>query len=274
METRLGLPPGMAACLFDLDGVLTKTAKVHAKAWKTMFDAFLKQRAAETGEPFRPFDAVDDYDLYVDGKPRHDGVRSFLEARHLALPEGAPDDPPEAMSVYGLGNRKDQIFLGLIHSQGVEVYDGSVRYLHAARSAGLKVAVVTSSKNCTEVLRAAKLDGLFDAQVDGNVAEAKRLKGKPDPGTYLAAADMISVKATAAAVFEDAIACVVDGRAGGLGIVLAIVYGIDRDSHAEALKQHATDIVVKDPADLIKTNSCTTTASRSSPGPSARPAST
>ena len=250
METGLGLPPGIAACLFDLDGVLTKTAKVHAKAWKTMFDAFLKQRAAETGEPFQPFDDVDDYDLYVDGKPRHDGVRSFLEARHIALPEGAPDDPPEATSVYGLGNRKDQIFLGLIHSQGVEVYDGSVRYLHAARSAGLKVAVVTSSKNCTEVLRAAKLDGLFDAQVDGNVAEAKRLKGKPDPGTYLAAADMLSVKAKAAAVFEDALAGVEAGRAGGFGIVI----GVDRVGQAEALKQHGADIVVKDLADLMKTN--------------------
>ena len=250
METGLGLPIGISACLFDLDGVLTKTAKVHAKAWKAMFDAFLKHRAAATGEPFQPFDEVDDYDLYVDGKPRHEGVRSFLEARHLALPEGSPDDPPEAETIYGLGSRKDQIFLSLIHTQGVEVYDGSVRYLHAARSAGLKVAVVTSSKNCTEVLRAAKLDGLFDAQVDGNVAEAKRLKGKPNPDTYLEAANMLGVKAKAAAVFEDALAGVEAGRAGGFGIVI----GVDRVGQADALKQRGADIVVKDLADLMKAN--------------------
>jgi beta-phosphoglucomutase family hydrolase len=250
METGLGLPPGISACLFDLDGVLTKTAKVHARAWKTMFDAFLKDHAAKTGEPFLPFDELNDYDLYVDGKPRHEGVRSFLESRHIALPEGRPDDPPEAATIYGLGIRKDQIFLGLIHTQGVEVYDGSVRYLHAARSAGLKVAVVTSSKNCTEVLRAAKLDGLFDAQVDGNVAEAKGLKGKPEPDTYLEAAHMLSVKAKAGAVFEDALAGVEAGRAGGFGIVI----GVDRVGQAEALKHHGADIVVKDLAELMKTN--------------------
>lgn len=246
----LGLPPTISACLFDLDGVLTKTARVHAKAWKAMFDAFLKQRAEEAGEPFQPFDDVGDYDLYVDGKPRHEGVRSFLEARHIAIPEGSPDDPPGAETIYGLGNRKDQIFLGLIHTQGVEVYDGSVRYLHAARAADLKVAVVTSSKNCTEVLRAAKLDGLFNAQVDGNVAEAKGLKGKPDPDTYLEAANMVGVKPQAAAVFEDALAGVEAGRAGNFGIVI----GVDRVGQAEALKQHGADIVVKDLADLMQTN--------------------
>ncbi|TMD88297.1 MAG: beta-phosphoglucomutase family hydrolase [Chloroflexi bacterium] len=248
METRLGVPPAVTACLFDLDGVLTKTAKVHAKAWKTMFDAFLKDHAAKTGEPFQPFDDVNDYDLYVDGKPRHEGVRSFLEARHIPLPEGSPDDPPESETIYGLGNRKDQIFLGLIHTHGVEVYDGSVRYLRAARSAGLKVAVVTSSKNCTEVLRAAKLDGLFDAQVDGNVAEEKGLKGKPDPDTYLEAARMLGAKPRQAAVFEDALAGVEAGRAGGFGIVI----GVDRVGQAEALRQHGADAVVTDLAELMQ----------------------
>ncbi|TMC00939.1 MAG: HAD family hydrolase, partial [Chloroflexi bacterium] len=171
-----------------------------------------------------------------------------LEARHVPLPEGSPDDPPEAETIYGLGNRKDQIFLGLIHTQGVEVYDGSVRYLRAARSAGLKVAVVTSSKNCTEVLRAAKLDGLFDAQVDGNVAEEKGLKGKPDPDTYLAAARMLGAKPQQAAVFEDALAGVEAGRAGGFGIVI----GVDRVGQAEALKQHGADTVVTDLAELMQ----------------------
>ncbi|HYT12790.1 MAG TPA: beta-phosphoglucomutase family hydrolase [Candidatus Nitrosopolaris sp.] len=245
---RLGLAPTIAACLFDLDGVLTQTAKVHARAWKTMLDAFLNARSAKTGEPFVPFDEVNDYDLYVDGKPRHEGVRSLLAARHIPLPEGSPDDPPEAETIYGLGNRKDEIFLGLIHSHGVEVYDGSVRYVRAARSAGLKLAVVSSSKNCTEVLRAAKLDGLFDAQVDGNVAEARGLKGKPDPDTYLEAARMLGVTAKAAAVFEDALAGVEAGRAGGFGIVI----GVDRVGQAEALEQHGADIVVTDLAELIE----------------------
>jgi beta-phosphoglucomutase family hydrolase len=244
---QLGLPPTISACLFDLDGVLTQTSRVHAKAWKQMFDAFLKAHAARTGAPFQPFDEVNDYELYVDGKPRQDGVRSFLAARHIEVPEGAPEDPPEAETVYGLGNRKDHIFLSLIHTEGVAVYKGSVRYVHAARSALLKLAVVSSSKNCTEVLRAAKLDGLFDAQVDGNVAEAKGLQGKPKPDTYLEAARMLSVAPAAAAVFEDALAGVEAGRAGGFGIVI----GVDRAGHAEALREHGATVVVADLADLM-----------------------
>lgn len=246
-EARLGLPTAISACLFDLDGVLTQTAKVHAKAWKEMFDAFLREPATRTGVPFQPFDEVKDYDLYVDGKPRHDGVGSFLAARQIRLPEGSPDDPPEAETVHGLGSRKDQIFLGLIHSQGVAAYEGSVRYVHAVKSARLKAAVVTSSKNCTEVLRAAGLDGLFDAQVDGNVGEEKRLKGKPAPDTYLEAASMLGVTAQAAAVFEDALAGVEAGRAGGFGIVV----GVDREGQAEALRAHGADIVVADLAELL-----------------------
>lgn len=247
-KRRLGLPPTISACLFDLDGVLTQTAKVHAQAWKQMFDAFLQQRAKTTGQQFQPFDEIHDYDLYVDGRPRHDGVNSFLAARHIALPEGKPDDPPGAETIYGLGSRKDQIFLDLIHRHGVAAYNGSVEYLHAARAAELKAAVVTSSKNCTEVLRAARLEGLFDAQVDGNVAEAEGLKGKPAPDTYLEAADLLRTKPQAAAVFEDALAGVEAGRAGKFGIVI----GVDREGQAQALREHGADIVVSDLADLLE----------------------
>jgi beta-phosphoglucomutase family hydrolase len=245
-DSRLGLPPSISACLFDLDGVLTQTAKVHAQAWKQMFDAFLQEHANKTHAQFQPFDEVKDYDLYVDGKPRHDGVRSFLAARHIALPEGSPDDAGDAETVYGLGSRKDQIFLDLIHRHGVAVYEGSVRYLHSIKAAGLKAAVVTSSKNCTEVLRAARLDGLFDTQVDGNTAEAKGLKGKPAPDIYLEAAKILNTPPQAAAVFEDALAGVEAGRAGKFGIVI----GVDREGQADALREHGADIVVADLADL------------------------
>jgi beta-phosphoglucomutase family hydrolase len=247
-RSSLGLPPNIAACLFDLDGVLTQTAKVHGMAWKEMFDAFLKARAERTGEEFRPFDQVTDYDEYVDGKPREDGVRSFLTARHITLPEGSDDDPPEADTVHGLGNRKDVLFLQLIRTHGVEAYEGSVRYLHAARDATLKLAVVSSSKNCSEVLRAARLHDLFDAQVDGNVAHAKGLAGKPAPDTYLEAARMLGVTPAQSAVYEDALAGVEAGHAGGFGLVI----GVDRVGQAAALRQHGADVVVKDLADLMK----------------------
>jgi len=243
-----GLPPTIAACLFDLDGVLTKTAVVHAAAWKAMFDAYLRQRAESTGEAFQPFDEIADYDEYVDGKPREDGVRSFLTSRNMTLPEGAEDDPPEAATIHGLGNRKDQLFLHLIRTDGVEAYEGSVRYLHAARDAQLKLAVVTSSKNCTEVLRAARLEVMFDAQVDGNVALAKRLAGKPAPDTYLEAARMLSSTPSGSAVYEDALAGVAAGRAGRFGLVV----GVDRVGQAAALREHGADVVVEDLADLMK----------------------
>jgi beta-phosphoglucomutase family hydrolase len=243
----LGLPPAIAACLFDLDGVLTRTAVVHAAAWKAMFDAYLKQTADKSGEAFTPFDEVADYDEFVDGKPREEGVRSFLASRHINLPEGAEDDPPVAETVHGLGKRKDELFLHLIRTNGVEAYDGSIRYLHAARDAKLKLAVVTSSKNCSEVLRAARLEGMFDAQVDGNVALAKRLAGKPAPDTYLEAARMLSVPPPQAAVYEDALAGVAAGRAGGFGLVV----GVDRVGQAAALRQHGAGVVVKDLAELM-----------------------
>jgi beta-phosphoglucomutase family hydrolase len=246
-QSPLGLPAAVAACLFDLDGVLTPTALVHAQAWKRMFDAYLQARATRDGKPFQPFDPVQDYDEYVDGKPRADGVRSFLEARHLSLPEGAESDPPEAETIHGLGNRKDHIFLELLHTQGVQPYPGSIKYLTAVRQAGLKTAVVSSSKNCTEVLKAAGVHGMFDAQVDGNVAESRHLAGKPAPDTYLEAARMVGVEASRAAVFEDALAGVAAGRAGGFGLVV----GVDRAGQAQALREHGADVVVKDLGDLL-----------------------
>ncbi|HVS49052.1 MAG TPA: beta-phosphoglucomutase family hydrolase [Candidatus Dormibacteraeota bacterium] len=247
-RSLLGLRPNIEACLFDLDGVLTPTARVHAKAWKEMFDAFLKKRAETTGEAFRPFDEVSDYDEYVDGKPREEGVRSFLAARHITLPEGTENDPAEADTVHGLASRKDLLFLRLIRTQGVEAYEGSVRYLHAARAASLKLAVVTSSKHCSEVLRAARIDGLFDAQVDGNVAHAKGLAGKPAPDTYLEAARMVGAIPAECAVYEDALAGVAAGRAGAFGLVV----GVDRVGQAAALREHGADIVVNDLAELMK----------------------
>jgi beta-phosphoglucomutase family hydrolase len=247
-RSSLGLPPEIEACLFDLDGVLTKTAVVHARAWKEVFDAFLTKRARTSGEAFKPFDEVADYDEYVDGKPREEGVRSFLASRQITLPDGTEGDPPEADTVHGLGNRKDRLFLQLIHEQGVEPYDGSVRYLHAARDAGLRLAVVSSSRHCSEVLRAARLLGLFDAQVDGNVAHAKGLAGKPAPDTYLEAARMLSVTPPQSAVYEDALAGVEAGRAGRFGLVV----GVDRAGQATALRAHGADVVVTDLAELVQ----------------------
>jgi len=243
----LGLPDGVSACLFDLDGVLTQTAKVHAAAWKRMFDAFLRSRAERTGEPFREFDPVGDYNAYVDGKPRYDGVRSFLESRGIDLPAGTPGDPPDAETVAGLGNRKNELLLELIHDQGVEPYDGSVRYVHAARDAGYPRVVVSSSANCREVLRAAGIEDLFDAVIDGVVAAQEGLHGKPAPDTFLAGARAIGIGPAQGAVFEDALAGVQAGRAGAFGCVV----GVDRVGQREALRAHGADIVVEDLAELL-----------------------
>ena len=244
----LGLPDSIRACLFDLDGVLTQTAKVHAAAWKEMFDAYLKERAARTGEAFVPFDPHHDYDKYVDGLPRSDGVLSFLASRGIVLPEGKPDDPPEAETVKGLGNRKNAIVLSMIRERGVEAYEGSVRYVHAVREAGLRCAVVSSSANCHDVLVAAGIDDLFDEVVDGVVAEREHLKGKPAPDTFLFAARALGVSREQAAVFEDALAGVAAGRAGRFGFVV----GVDRVGQAEALREHGADIVVRDLAELLE----------------------
>ncbi|HEV2980491.1 MAG TPA: beta-phosphoglucomutase family hydrolase [Solirubrobacteraceae bacterium] len=243
----LGLPDTTRACLFDLDGVLTQTAKVHAAAWKAMFDAYLKARAARTGEQFRPFDEVHDYNEYVDGRPRYDGVRAFLQSRHIELPAGNLDDPPNAETIHGLGNRKNEIVLEMIREHGVEPYPGSVRYVHAARDAGLGRAVVSSSTNAHDVLRAAGIADQFDHVVDGVVAEREKLEGKPAPDTYLAGARELNVAPAAAAVFEDALAGVQAGRAGGFGFVV----GVDRVGQAQALREHGADVVVKDLAELL-----------------------
>jgi beta-phosphoglucomutase family hydrolase len=243
----LGLPDGVRACLFDLDGVLTQTAKVHAAAWKAMFDEFLRARSARTGSPFVPFDSIHDYDEYVDGKPRYDGVRSFLQARGIELAEGELDDPPDADTIHGLGNRKNDRVLALLREQGVEVYGGSVRYVRAVRDAGLRCAVVSSSANTREVLEAAKIDDLFEARIDGVVAQEQELKGKPAPDTFLAGARALGATAGEAAVFEDALAGVEAGRAGGFRFVV----GVDRTGQAEALRRHGADVVVTDLSQLL-----------------------
>jgi beta-phosphoglucomutase family hydrolase len=244
----LGLPDEVSACLFDLDGVLTKTAKVHAAAWKEMFDAYLRERAAKTGERFVPFDALGEYDQYVDGKPRYEGVQSFLASRGIELPRGEPDDPPQAETVDGLGNRKNEIVLRLIREGGVEPYEGSVTYVRAARDAGLRRAVVSSSTNCHDVLVAAGIEDLFEVRIDGVVAEREHLHGKPAPDTFLAGARALGVEPARAAVFEDALAGVAAGRAGHFGFVV----GVDRVGHADALREHGADVVVSDLSELLE----------------------
>jgi len=236
------------ACLFDLDGVLTRTARLHAAAWKQMFDDYLRDRAGRTGQAFVPFDPVADYDEYVDGKPRSEGVRSFLASRGVELPDGDHADPPEAETIAGLGSRKNRLVLQLIHERGVQAYEGSVRYVRAARAAGLGTAVVSSSTNCRDVLRAAGIEDLFDARVDGLTAERQHLRGKPAPDTFLAGARELGVGPEAASVFEDALAGVAAGRAGGF----ALVVGVDRVGQAEALRRHGADVVVGDLADLLQ----------------------
>jgi beta-phosphoglucomutase family hydrolase len=243
----LGLPDGITACLFDLDGVLTQTAKVHAAAWKQMFDEFLRERAEETGEPFREFDARHDYDEYVDGKPRYDGVASFVESRGIELPAGTPDDPPDARTVDGLGNRKNELVQALIERDGVQSYEGSVRYVAAAREAGLRRAVVSSSSNCRDVLQAAGMLELFEEIVDGVVATELGLRGKPAPDTFLEGARRLGAEPAQAVVFEDALAGVESGRAGGFGFVV----GVDRVGQADALREHGATVVVSDLAELL-----------------------
>jgi len=242
----LGLPDGIRGCLFDLDGVITKTATVHDAAWQEMFDDYLRKRSRQTGEPFVPFDPVADYENFVDGKPRADGTRSFLQSRGIELPEGDAGDPPDAPTVRGLSNRKNEILLRRIRSDGAEVYPGSVRYVRAARDAGLRRAVVSSSANTHDVLAVAHVADLFEAVVDGLVAEREHLRGKPAPDTFLAGARALRLEAGEAAVFEDALAGVAAGRAGRFGCVI----GVDRLGQADALREHGADVVVADLAEL------------------------
>jgi len=235
------------AVLLDLDGVITDTANIHATCWKQMFDAYLQQRAADTREPFRPFEIATDYRLYVDGKPRSDGVRDFLTSRGIHLPEGTPDDPPQAETVGGLGNRKNDLVNKVIAERGVEPYEGSVKLIHQLRHQGFKIAVVTSSQNCEAVLKAAKLDAFFAVRVDGNTVREQHLAGKPAPDTFLTAAQRLGVAPTRAVVVEDAISGVQAGRNGNFGLVI----GVARKGNAEELRHHGAHLVVHDLGELV-----------------------
>jgi beta-phosphoglucomutase family hydrolase len=235
------------AVLLDLDGVITDTASVHAACWKQMFDEFLQKRATQRGEPFRPFDIATDYRLYVDGKPRFDGVRDFLISRGIQLPEGSMDDTPEADTVSGLGNRKNDLVNKIIEENGVEPYEGSVKLIRQLRRQEFKIAVVTSSQNCTVVLKAAKLEDFFDVQVDGNMIHAQHLAGKPAPDTFLTAARLLGVEPTRAVVIEDAISGVEAGSAGNFGLVI----GVARKGNTEELRQHGAHLVVNDLGELV-----------------------
>jgi beta-phosphoglucomutase family hydrolase len=233
----LGLPESIKGCLFDLDGVLTQTAKVHDAAWKEMFDDFLRKRAEASGQKFVPFDPVADYDDYVDGKPRDEGTRSFLESRGIHLDTDAIEE---------LGNRKNEIVLRRLAEDGVQTYPGSVKYVQAVKEAGLRRAVVSSSTNCKQVLEAAGIADLFEARIDGIVAEREHLHGKPAPDTFLAGAKSLGLPASECTVFEDALAGVAAGKAGGFGFVV----GVDRVGQADALREHGASVVVSDLSEL------------------------
>jgi beta-phosphoglucomutase family hydrolase len=238
MIPSAGLPDGIRACLFDMDGVLTDTATLHAAAWKLTFDEYLRRRAERSAEAFRPFDPIADYDAYVDGKARPDGVRSFLASRGIS---------PDAVTVAVLGDHANETFLRQLHRRRAQAFPGAVRCLRAVRRAGLRTAVVSSSANCREVLEAAAIADLFDVRVDGLTIERDHLAGKPAPDMYLAAAHELETEPAAGAVFEDALAGVAAGRAGGFGYVV----GVDRADQAAALYAHGADIVVADLGDLL-----------------------
>jgi beta-phosphoglucomutase family hydrolase len=238
---------GYEAVLFDLDGVLTETSTLHAAAWKEMFDAFLQTWASDHGQEFVPFDTEQDYRRYVDGKPRYDGVRNFLESRDIHLPDGTPDDPATALTVCGLGNRKNDLVQSIMHTRGVDAYPGSIRLLKHIRELGLKTAVVSSSKNCKAVIEVAGIADDFDVRVDGWDVEEGGIPGKPAPDTFLAAAEKLGVAPAKGVVFEDALAGVQAGHAGHFGLVI----GVDRLDQADELRAHGADVVVEDLAELM-----------------------
>jgi beta-phosphoglucomutase family hydrolase len=236
----------VTACLFDLDGVLTDTASVHAAAWKKMFDEYLSARAGERHETFRPFEPSD-YEQYVDGRPRLDGTRSFLASRGIELPEGESSDAPGTATVHGLSNRKNDLVQAGLVKGAVKVFDGSVAFVRAVRAAGLRTAVVSSSANTVQVLAAVGITDLFDVRVDGVVAAERHLAGKPAPDTFLAAAHDLGVAPAAGAVFEDALAGVQAGHDGGFGFVV----GVDRTGEADGLRAHGATVVVTDLSQLL-----------------------
>jgi beta-phosphoglucomutase family hydrolase len=242
----LGLPDDIRACLFDLDGVLTQTAKVHQAAWKRTFDEFLRAR-----DPGAAEFSQEDYNTYVDGKPRKDGVRDFLASRAITLPEGSDDDPADAATVTGVATRKNELLLRELEEHGIQVYEGSMRYLRAAKAAGLATAVVTASANGEQVIATAGFADLIDTRVDGVVAARDHLRGKPAPDTFLAAAAALGVPPSQAAVYEDALSGVAAGRAGDFGFVV----GVDRVGQAEGLKARGADVVVQDLDELLGADS-------------------
>jgi beta-phosphoglucomutase family hydrolase len=235
------------AVLFDLDGVLTSTAEIHASAWKRMFDDYLQARAEQEGEQFRPFDVATDYKLYVDGRPRYEGVQTFLESRGIKLPRGTSAAPAGEETVCGLGNRKDQMVQAAIDAGRVQSFPGSIEFARKILARGIKTAVVTSSRNCDAVLRAAGIDDLFEVRVDGRTIEDEGLRGKPAPDSFLKAAERLAVEPARAVVVEDAIAGVQSGRAGGFGLVI----GIDRHGDGDVLRRNGSDVVVNDLAELL-----------------------
>jgi alpha,alpha-trehalase len=235
-----------AAAIFDLDGVVTRTARVHAVSWKHLFDEYLRQRAAKTGDPFLPFDIERDYRRYVNGKPRYDGVESFLQSRSITLPRGEPSDPPDHETVCGLGNRKNLYFRESLQKDGVEVFDSVIAIIRRLRNRRIGTALVSSSRNARVVLEAAGLTGMFDVVIDGNDAARLDLKGKPAPDLFVKAAELLGVEPERAIVLEDAVSGVQAGRAGGFGLVV----GVGRRDEAAELKANGADIVVADLADL------------------------
>jgi beta-phosphoglucomutase family hydrolase len=234
------------AVLLDMDGVVTDTAGIHAGCWKLMFDEYLRRRADELGQTFRPFEIRTDYTLYVDGKPRYQGVRDFLQSRSILLPDGSPADSPGAETICGLGNRKNELVNDRL-AAGVEAYPGSVAFLRHLRQLGVKTAIVTSSQNCQTVLRAAKIADLFDARVDGDVIATEGFAGKPAPDSFLKAAELLGAPAESCVVIEDAIAGVQAGAQGGFGLVI----GVARKQNAEELKQNGADVVINDLSELV-----------------------
>jgi len=235
-------PQHFDAVIFDLDGVVTDTASVHAIAWKALFDDYLRGRAEDRGETFRPFSAEVDYDGYVDGKPRYEGVRSFLASRGIDLPFGSPGDGPDQETVCGLGNRKDATFAEALARDGVRVFPSSLRLIQELAEVGIPRAIASSSKNCAQVLRLCGIEDLFQVRIDGAVAADLGLAGKPAPDYFLKCAELLGVSPVRTAVIEDAISGVQAGRAGGFGLVI----GIDRRGDGAELRRHGADIVVSD----------------------------
>lgn len=238
---------GVDAVIFDMDGVVTDTARIHALAWKQAFDEYLRREARRKGRPFRAFDARRDYTAYVDGKQRYDGVRSFLSSRAISLPDGNPDDPPDRETVCGLGNRKNLLFLSRLERSGVAAYPSTVRLAKRLRERGTRTAIVSASRNCGNVIRAAAVDQLFDVKVDGVDLDSMGLKGKPAPDIFLEAARLLGCAPSRVAVIEDSLAGIEAARSGGVGLII----GVDRRGRGRRLKERGADIVVRDLAEVL-----------------------